>query len=68
MAREDLTGITKQVANGAFCELSPVCAVLGGVVAKEVIAMIAGNSRIICNHFVYHAMAGDGIQVKVGVK
>jgi ubiquitin-like 1-activating enzyme E1 A len=39
----------KLLAETSFSELSPVCAVLGGLIGQEIIKVIAGKGQPICN-------------------
>ena len=42
-------------------ELSPVCAVVGGVLAQEVIKAISGKDRPYTNCFLYDGQQNTGI-------
>lgn len=42
-------------------ELSPVCAVVGGVLAQEVIKAISGNDHPYLNTFLYNGQQNTGI-------
>jgi ubiquitin-like 1-activating enzyme E1 A len=42
-------------------ELSPVCALVGGIVAQEIIKLVSGNDAPLQNIFLYNGLDGDGI-------
>ena len=42
-------------------ELSPVCAVVGGVLAQEVIKALSAKDRPYTNSFLYDGQQGSGI-------
>jgi ubiquitin-like 1-activating enzyme E1 A len=46
----------EQVARHADAELAPVCAIVGGVVASEVIKIISGKGAPINNAFFFDAL------------
>ena len=45
--------------------ISPVCAIVGGIVGQEVIKAISGKDRPICNWFFYDALVGSGQERRV---
>uniref|UniRef100_A0A7S3B1H5 THIF-type NAD/FAD binding fold domain-containing protein n=1 Tax=Haptolina ericina TaxID=156174 RepID=A0A7S3B1H5_9EUKA len=56
----------RQVAATAKAELSPICAVVGGIVAAEVIKIISGKEAPINNAFFFDGASGDGVVQRVG--
>ena len=55
-----------EVAAGHRVELAPICAVVGGVIASEVIKIISGNEKPINNAFFFDAKTSDGVTVRLG--
>ena len=54
------------VARSAGAELAPVCAVVGGMVAAEVVKIISGKEEPINNSFFYEALEGNGVVKRLG--
>jgi molybdopterin/thiamine biosynthesis adenylyltransferase len=55
-----------QVAESVGHELAPVCAIVGGMVASEVIKIISGKERPINNVFFFDGSTSDGIFQRLG--
>ena len=55
-------------AENACAELAPVCAVLGGTLASDVIKAISGRDEAIRNFFTFDALQSDGIERFVASK
>ena len=55
-----------QIAESVGHELAPVCAILGGMVASEVIKIISGKERPINNAFFFDGVTSDGICLRLG--
>jgi len=51
----------KQIAQNFRSELSPVCAILGGLIGQEVIKFASGKDEPIKNVFCYSGLSGPGI-------
>eukprot|EP00003_Mantamonas_plastica_P029030 TRINITY_DN6812_c0_g1_i2.p1 TRINITY_DN6812_c0_g1~~TRINITY_DN6812_c0_g1_i2.p1 ORF type:complete len:236 (+),score=82.45 TRINITY_DN6812_c0_g1_i2:405-1112(+) len=49
------------LVNGIGMEIAPVCAILGGIVAQEVIKVISHNDTPIQNLFLYDGLNGSGL-------
>jgi len=49
-----------------FGELSPVCAVVGGVLAQEIIKAVSHKDEPINNFFFYNSLSGNGIVECIG--
>ena len=43
-----------------------VCAVVGGVIANEIIKIISGKERPINNAFLFDALSGEGVVQRLG--
>ncbi|KAL1523485.1 hypothetical protein AB1Y20_018423 [Prymnesium parvum] len=56
----------KQVAQCKGVELSPICAVLGGVVAAEVIKIIGRKEVPLSNSFFFDGNSGEGVVLRLG--
>ena len=54
------------VAQSVGAELSPVAAIVGGMVAAEAIKVISGKDRPINNVFFFDGESGDGITQRLG--
>jgi len=50
----------RALAATAGAELSPVCAVLGGVIGQEVVKFVSGKGAPIFNFFALNALSGEG--------
>lgn len=57
----DTAKITDEMLSSVFGELSPVCAVVGGIVVNEVIKGISQNGRPICNYFLFDGHESVGV-------
>jgi len=55
-----------ELAQNSGYELAPVCAVVGGMVANEVIKVISGKERPINNTFFFDGKSCDGVCVRLG--
>ncbi|XP_003386877.1 PREDICTED: SUMO-activating enzyme subunit 1-like [Amphimedon queenslandica] len=53
--------INKEFVNYCFSELSPVCAIVGGVLAQEIIKAISANDIPFNNIFMYDGVNSTGI-------
>lgn len=56
-----------QVLMQIFGELSPVSAVVGGVLAQEIIKAVSCKDSPIKNFFLFHGKEGDGIVENIGM-
>jgi len=52
--------------SSVFGELSPVCAVIGGVLAQEIIKAVSHKDEPINNFFFYNSLSGNGIVECIG--
>lgn len=50
----------RALAATAQAELSPVCAVLGGVIGQEAVKFVSGKGAPVFNFFALNAMSGEG--------
>mmetsp|Transcript_5076 Transcript_5076/g.11087 ORF Transcript_5076/g.11087 Transcript_5076/m.11087 type:complete len:331 (-) Transcript_5076:873-1865(-) len=57
--REVVTEIVEQALEGV--EVSPVCAVLGGIVGQELIKSISGKDEPVKNFFFFDGLTGNGL-------
>jgi ubiquitin-like 1-activating enzyme E1 A len=55
------------VAVNARAELSPVCAVVGGVVAQEAIKLLTRVDEPLRNTFLYDSTTGEGVVEALGL-
>ena len=55
-----------EVAQNVGFELAPVCAVVGGMVASEVIKIISNKERPVNNSFFFDGTSADGIILRLG--
>jgi ubiquitin-like 1-activating enzyme E1 A len=55
-----------EVAQNVGFELAPVCAVVGGMVASEVIKIISNKERPVNNTFFFDGTSADGIILRLG--
>jgi len=51
-----LSSLIKSIGN----EISPICAILGGIAGQEIIKIICKNDEPFNNFFFYNAMEGTG--------
>ena len=49
----------------AGTEVSPVCAVMGGIIGQEVIKAISGKDKPVCNFFFFDGASGVGVTRRV---
>lgn len=61
-ARADVAAIDAVASSAAF-ELSPVAAIVGGVLANEAIKIVTGKDEPLSNLFVFDGMGGTGGRV-----
>ncbi len=61
------TNLCRNVAVNARAELSPVCAVIGGVVAQEAIKLLTRVDEPLRNTFLYDSTTGEGVVEALGV-
>jgi len=54
-------GLFKEVSRLAGIELSPVCAILGGISAQEIIKILTVSDEPFNNFFFYNAKEGSGV-------
>ncbi|EMD31416.1 hypothetical protein CERSUDRAFT_119795 [Gelatoporia subvermispora B] len=59
--------VLQTVATTAAHELSPVCAVVGGMVAQDILKALAARESPIVNFFVFDGSTGGGTVCKMGV-
>ncbi|KAN0032133.1 hypothetical protein ACTFIV_006009 [Dictyostelium citrinum] len=52
---------TKDLLNKINVEISPVCAIVGGVVGAEIIKIITQNMQVLNNFFFYDGIKGTGL-------
>jgi ubiquitin-like 1-activating enzyme E1 A len=57
--------LVEDVVNGHGCELSPVAAIVGGILAQDVLNVLSKRSQPVDNWFVYNGETGDGPIYKV---
>jgi len=55
-----------EVAQSVGLELAPVCAVLGGMIASEVVKIIGGKERPIHNALFFDGVSADGVVQRLG--
>lgn len=60
------TKITDEMLNLLFAELSPVCAIVGGVLAQEVIKAISNKDAPHNNYFFYNPLESCGVVETIG--
>lgn len=53
--------IPEELTSRCYSELSPVCAVVGGVLAQEIIKAMSGKDRPYSNCFLYDGVCSSGI-------
>ncbi len=46
--------------HGWHAEISPVCAIVGGILAQELIKVVTGKDEPLSNFFFYNGMDGGG--------
>ena len=56
----------QDLASASGIELAPVCAIVGGIVASEVIKVISGKELPINNAFFFDGLASNGIVQRLG--
>jgi ubiquitin-like 1-activating enzyme E1 A len=49
------------LAQTAATELSPVCAIVGGILAQEIIKVLSGKELPVQNWFLYDGISGSGL-------
>ncbi|EAL67595.1 sumo-activating enzyme subunit 1 [Dictyostelium discoideum AX4] len=52
---------TKDLLNKMNIEISPVCAIVGGIVGAEIIKIITQNMQVLNNFFFYDGVKGTGL-------
>ncbi|KAN0022630.1 hypothetical protein ACTFIU_004830 [Dictyostelium citrinum] len=52
---------TKDLLNKINVEISPVCAIVGGIVGAEIIKIITQNMQVLNNFFFYDGIKGTGL-------
>ena len=65
LARTGKTFIPRGFVKYTPLDLSPVCAILGGVIAQEVIKGLSGKDQPLNNFFVYNGIDGHAIVEKI---
>jgi len=58
--------VMRLLATGSGTELNPVCAILGGFIAQEVVKSISHKDLPVNNFFLYHGLEGSGTVEKIG--
>jgi len=58
--------LLQAVLRSVGMELSPVCALVGGIVAQEIIKLISGNDAPLQNIFLYDGFDGEGVVEYLG--
>jgi len=61
-----VTKISDEMLNLLFAELSPVCAIVGGVLAQEVIKAISNKDAPHNNYFFYNPLESCGVVETIG--
>lgn len=56
----------KQLGKLSTIELSPICAVVGGIVAGEVIKVISGSEAPLNNALFFDGKTGEGLVLRIG--
>lgn len=67
MAVIDATYVYRIAATTAAHELSPVCAVVGGVLAQDILKALAARESPIVNFFVFDGQTGGGTVTRMNV-
>jgi ubiquitin-like 1-activating enzyme E1 A len=65
LADSRLRCASREVARSAVAELSPVCAVLGGILGQEVLKAISRKGELACNCFVFDGSTSEGRVLRV---
>ncbi|XP_065184971.1 SUMO-activating enzyme subunit 1-like isoform X2 [Sycon ciliatum] len=60
------TVVPNDLLRQCIAELSPVCAIVGGVLGQEVIKAVSGKDAPLNNFFLYHGVQGNGMVEKLG--
>ena len=55
------------MAATAPCELAPVCAVVGGMLAQDILKALAAREPPIANFFTFDGNLGGGTVVRMGM-
>lgn len=58
--------VPQDFSSYCFAELSPVCAVVGGVIGQEIIKAVSQRDAPHNNFFFYNGVSGDGLVDKIG--
>eukprot|EP01102_Stenamoeba_stenopodia_P010716 TRINITY_DN3259_c0_g1_i2.p1 TRINITY_DN3259_c0_g1~~TRINITY_DN3259_c0_g1_i2.p1 ORF type:complete len:129 (-),score=41.41 TRINITY_DN3259_c0_g1_i2:68-454(-) len=53
--------LLQQIASWDGAELSPVAAILGGLLGQEIIKVLGGKDEPLHNFFLYHGLDGSGL-------
>ena len=60
-------GVRRTVATTAAHELSPVCAVVGGLLAQDILKALAAREPPIANFFTFDGNLGGGTVVRMSM-
>ena len=58
--------VSKDFYSYCFAELSPVCAIVGGVIGQEIIKAVSQKDPPHNNFFFYNGVNGEGLVDKIG--
>lgn len=58
--------VSKEFSSYCFAELSPVCAIVGGVIGQEIIKAVSQRDSPHNNFFFYNGVNGEGLVDKIG--
>lgn len=58
--------VSKEFSSYCFAELSPVCAIVGGVIGQEIIKAVSQKDTPHNNFFFYNGVNGEGLVDKIG--
>ena len=54
------------LASVATVDMTPICAIMGGMIGQEVVKAISQKDEPICNFFFYDALQGNGRMRRIG--
>ena len=66
-ARRQRPAACRSLATTAAHELSPVCAVVGGLLAQDILKALAAREPPIANFFTFDGNLGGGTVVRMGM-
>ncbi|KAI8048311.1 hypothetical protein BDF22DRAFT_746933 [Syncephalis plumigaleata] len=53
--------LIRQLADASQVEFAPVCAILGGILAQEILKVVSGKDLPVANFFAYNGVEGTGL-------